>query len=175
MTSMETEFQRIRGHIISQAAGLTPAELAEKVRVGTAQLHAIAAAVPVAHFAQRPGPNDWSAAEVYTHILAMNEHGAQAIEGILDAGVQPPPISDVVTGEARADLADAEAYWQVYIARREALLARVVRAAGDERLEIKIVHNWFGPLNWREWLLFMRFHDLDHMRQLQAIAAHFSA
>jgi hypothetical protein len=29
-------------------------------------------------------------------------------------------------------------------------------------------------LSWREWLLFMRVHDLDHMRQLQAITQHFA-
>jgi hypothetical protein len=105
----------------------------------------------------------------------MNERGAVAIEGILDEGALPPPISDTVPGGARSGLADAEEYWQVFSARREALLERVLRAAGDENLEIKIVHNQFGPLSWREWLLFMRVHDLDHMRQLQAVTSHFSA
>jgi len=42
-------------------------------------------------------------------------------------------------------------------------------------LQVKITHRQFGPLSWREWLLFMRVHDLDHMRQLQAISRHFAA
>lgn len=29
----------------------------------------------------------------------------------------------------------------------------------------------FGPLTWRETLLFTRLHDLDHAGQLQKIAA----
>ena len=29
----------------------------------------------------------------------------------------------------------------------------------------------FGPLNWRETLLFLRLHDLDHAGQLRKIAA----
>ena len=45
--------------------------------------------MPAAHFTERPGPRDWSAAEVYTHILDMNERGARAIEGILDRGALP--------------------------------------------------------------------------------------
>jgi hypothetical protein len=71
-------------------------------------------------------------------------------EGILDEGALPPPISDTVGGGARSGLADAEEYWHVFSARREALLERVLSAAGDENPEIKIVHNQFGPLSWRE-------------------------
>jgi hypothetical protein len=32
----------------------------------------------------------------------------------------------------------------------------------------------FGPLNWRETLLFMRLHDLDHAAQLDKIATAFA-
>jgi len=39
---------------------------------------------------------------------------------------------------------------------------------------VKMKHPWFGEFSWREWLLFMRVHDLDHARQLQAIAAAFA-
>ena len=34
-------------------------------------------------------PEDWSAAEVFTHILDMNDTGAAAIVGILDHGAVP--------------------------------------------------------------------------------------
>jgi hypothetical protein len=33
----------------------------------------------------------------------------------------------------------------------------------------------FGPLSWRETLLFTRLHDLDHAGQLQKIAVALSA
>jgi DinB superfamily len=175
MTTSTDETERIRGYLIAQANKLTPTELVAKLRADTAPLQAIGAAVPVAHFAERPSPDEWSAAEVYTHILEMNERGASAIEGILDEGALPPPITDTVSGQTRAALTNADQYWQTYIVRREALLQRVSLASGGEHLEIKVVHNQFGALNWREWLLFMRVHDLDHMRQLQAINAHFSS
>jgi len=175
MTSEDAESQRIRGYLIAQAEKLTPGQLAAKLRTDTAPLRAIGATVPAAHFMERPGSTDWSAAEVYTHILEMNESGARAIEGILDSGVLPPPVADIMTGSIRLDLGTAEQYWQIYSARRDVLLERVRRASGDEHLDVKIVHNQYGALNWREWLLFMRVHDLDHMRQLQGIAAHFAA
>jgi hypothetical protein len=164
---------RIRSYLLAQATKLAIPALVTKVLEDTAPLQAIGAAVPSGHFRERPAPGEWSAAEVYTHIIDVNERGARAIEGILDHGTIPAPISDVISGETSTGLVTAEDHWQVYHARRERLLARVMRASGDEHLDIKITHPQFGPLSWREWLLFMRVHDLDHMRQLEAIARHF--
>ena len=165
---------RVRSYLLAQANKLRIPELVTKVREDTSPLRAIGAAVPAAHFSERSAPEEWSAAEVYTHIIQVNERGARAIEGILDHGAIPEPISDTISGETQTDLGTAEDYWRVYHARRECLLARVLRASGDEHLDIKITHPQFGPLSWREWLLFMRVHDLDHMRQLEAIARHFT-
>jgi hypothetical protein len=165
---------RVRSYLLTQANKLSVPELVTKVRQDTAPLRTIGAAVPRAHWSERPAPGEWSAGEVYTHIIQVNERGARAIEGILDDGRIPEPISDTVSGETRTDLATAEDYWQVYHARRELLLERVMRASGDEHLDVKITHRQFGPLSWREWLLFMRVHDLDHMRQLEGLARHFT-
>ena len=175
MTAPNEEDQRIRSYLLTQANKLSIPDLVDKVRQDTAPLHEVGAAVPPDHFQERPGPNDWSAAEVYTHILEMNERGAQAIEGILDHGALPPRMTDQITGDSRRDLPTTEDYWQAYLPRREQLLARVLEASGGEHLEIKITHPQFGALSWREWLLFMRVHDLDHMRQLQAITRRFAA
>jgi hypothetical protein len=174
MTTPTDEDLRVRGYLQTQANKLSIPELVEKVRRDVQPLQEAAAAVPPARFFERPGPDEWSAAEVFTHILEMNERGAQAIEGILDHGTLPPPIDDVMSGATQVDLRTAADYWRVYQARRERLLDRALRAAGDEHLDVKITHNQFGALSWREWLLFMRVHDLDHMRQLQAITQKFA-
>ncbi len=175
MTSQTDEAQRVRGYILAQANKLSIPELVEKVRRDAAPLREAGAAVPAARFAEHPGPDDWSAAEVYTHILQMNETGARAIEGILERGVLPPRVRDTISGETSAGLTTAEDYWQTYHERREQLLARVLNASGDEHLAIAITHPTFGAFTWREWLLFMRVHDLDHLRQLQAVAQRFGA
>src|SRR5262245_24739692 len=163
---------RVRAYLLAQANKLSIPDLVAKVRADTAPLQAAGASVPAHRFAERPATDEWSAAEVYTHILQMNERGARAIESILDGGALPDAVSDTISGETRADLRMAEDYWAAYKARRERLLGRVMRASGDEHLDVKISHRQFGALSWREWLLFMRVHDLDHMRQLQAIARH---
>ena len=174
MTTQADEAQRVRGYILAQANKLSLPELVEKVRRDTAPLREAGAAVPAARFMERPDADNWSAAEVYTHILRMNEAGASAIEGVLDSGALPPRIDDTVSGETSPGLATAAEYWTAYIERRERLLGRVLSARGDEHLDVTIRHTAFGDFSWREWLLFMRVHDLDHMRQLQAIAAQFA-
>jgi len=163
------EVERIRGYLVVQANKLSVAGLVEKVRKDVQPLRDVAASVPAERFRERPGPEDWSAAEVFTHIITMNEHGAAAIEGILDTGALPPRIDDKLRHEEQENLRTAEDYWQAYQDRRERLLERVSTARGDEHPDIKITHPMFGPLSWREWLLFMRIHDLDHTRQIQAV------
>ncbi|MEO6398422.1 MAG: DinB family protein [Tepidiformaceae bacterium] len=169
-----TESERIRSYILAQANKLSLPELVQKVRNDTAGLPVAAAAVPSAQFSERPAPEDWSAAEVFTHILDMNDIGAASITGILDGGAPPSTVRDIMSAGAREGLQTADDYWQTYQLTREALLDRVLKANGDEHLEVTITHPMFGPFSWREWLLFMRVHDLDHMRQFQAISAHFA-
>lgn len=174
MTMPAAEADRIRSYLIAQANKLPLPELVAKVRIDCLPLREAGASVPAARFGERPEEGEWSAAEVWTHVLEMSEHGARAITGILDSGTLPERARDVISGETRPALPDSEAYWQAYTGIREALYERVARAAGDEHPEVKITHPMFGDFTWREWLLFMRVHDLDHVRQLQAIAAAFA-
>ena len=65
----------------------------------------------------------------------------------------------------------AEEWWSTFTAGRETLFARVLAADPAAHLERVIEHPFFGELNWREALLFLRLHDLDHAGQLQKIAS----
>ena len=174
MAERSAEDERVRGYLVAQAAKLSIPDLVEKVRRDVAPLKAVADALPADHFHDRPAAEDWSAAEVLTHILEMNDRGAAAITGALDHGELPARIRDSISGNVRPEANASDTFWAAHVAPREALLARVLQATGDENLHLKITHPQFGELNWREWLLFMRVHDLDHMRQLQAITAHFA-
>ena len=169
-----SEAQRIRGYLVAQAAKLTIPELVEKLRRDVQPLRTAAGRIPAGRFDERPVEGEWSAAEVFTHVLEMTEHGDAAIGAII-AGDRPMAIRDAVSGNVADGLAGAEDYWHAFEALREPFYARVLRARGDEHLDVTITHPWFGPLNWREWLLFMRVHDLDHMRQIESIAGRFEA
>ena len=170
MTQLSPESERIRSYLVTQANKLSIPDLVAKVRTDCQPLREAGAAVPGNQFNTRPAEGEWSAAEVWTHVLEMSEHGARSIRGILDSGTLPERTRDQISGETRG-FATSDEYWAAYTAIREPLYERVLQASGDEHLDVKMTHPMFGDFSWREWLLFMRIHDLDHMRQLQAIQA----
>lgn len=168
--------QRVRGYLTSQAAKLNLPEIVEKVRADAETLREAALAVPDDRLFERPagaGPEAWSPAEVLTHVVQANAICADAIEAMIETGECGVYLD--ATNEQRpvpaAGIASAAAYWEALCERRERLFALVLAARGDEHLEATLHHQWFGPLTWRETLLFLRLHDGDHLRGLQAIAA----
>lgn len=168
----DAERERVRGYLIAQAAKLSLPDLVAKVQSDARPIEAVARSVPAERFRERPGAEDWSAAEVFAHIVDMTEHGADAIESVIDGKAVPRRIEDQLIAAVRSDTRTAEDFWRAYSDRRAQLYARVLDARGDEHLDVTIQHPLFGPLNWREWFLFMRVHDLDHLRQMQTVAEH---
>jgi uncharacterized damage-inducible protein DinB len=166
------EHARIRGYLQAQAIKLSPPAIVDKVRAAMSQLGAAAAAVPAARFAERPAPEEWSANEVMAHVVDAGRFFGGAITAVLDDGVVPAarrerrPVSETRTAVAWQRLLEAD---------REALFARVAEAEPSARLQATIEHGMFGPLNWRETLLFLRLHDLDHAGQLSKITAALTA
>jgi hypothetical protein len=170
---MDEEQARIRGYLVAQGAKLSPAAIVEKVQQAMADLKAAAAAVPAARFGERPSPEEWSGNEVMAHVVAADGYFGGGIQRLL-AG-QPPPLRPGGRGVEGAPLLTAEAWYKALAQQRDALFTAVLAAdpaaAPDQRIE----HPMFGPLTWRETLLFTRLHDLDHAGQLQKIATAFAA
>jgi DinB superfamily len=165
-------YERIRGYLKAQAAKLEPPAIVDKVRAAMADLRAAAARVPPARFAERPAPEEWSGNEVMAHVVDAGRFFGGAIVAALDGGPVPSPARERAPA---SDTRTAEAWLATLTGDRDALFARVARAAPSERLDITIEHFMFGPLNWRETLLFMRLHDLDHAGQLDKIATALTA
>ena len=170
---MDEEQARIRGYLVAQGAKLSPAAIVEKVQQAMADLKAAAAAVPAARFGERPAPEEWSGNEVMAHVVAADRYFGGGIQRLL-AGQSPPPRPGG-RGVEGAPVLTAEAWYKALAQQREALFTAVLAAdpaaAPDQRIE----HPMFGPLTWRETLLFTRLHDLDHTGQLQKIATAFAA
>ena len=166
---MTDEEKRIRSYLEAQGAKLSPAAIVDKVRAAMADLQTAAIAVPAARFGERPAPEEWSANEVMAHVVAAGAYFGSGIVSAVDGTPLPPRMKD--QGAVGAPVRTA-GEWSSRLSRdREALFERVLRADALANLERPIEHRAFGPLNWREALLFMRLHDLDHAGQLQKIAA----
>lgn len=169
MTTMTEEQLRIRGYLQAQAAKLSIPELVEKVRTDQEQVRLAALAVPPARFGQRPAEGEWSANEVMAHVVDGAHRLDESIRAVVDRGATPDRLEDTIRADVPSRSADA--WWADLTAARTRLFERLATAGGDEHLEVTWQHPFFGPLNWREWLLFLRIHDLDHARQMQAITA----
>ena len=166
---MNEEQARIRSYLVAQGAKLTPAAIVEKVQAAMADLRAAAAAVPPGRFAERPAAEEWSGNEVMAHVVAADLYFGGNIVGVLDD--QPPIPRTGARGIEDAPVRPAEAWYRILAEQREALFARVLAVDPAVAPEARIEHPMFGPLSWRETLLFTRLHDLDHAGQLQKIAA----
>jgi hypothetical protein len=166
---MTEEEARIRGYLEAQGAKLSPAAIIEKVRAAMAELRAAAASVPPARFHDRPEPEEWSGNEVMAHVVETGNYFGGQIMRALD-GLSPVD-SGRDRSEKRAPRHTAPEWCTILERDREALFERVVRADPTSRLDKRIEHGMFGTLNWRETLLFLRLHDLDHARQLEKNAA----
>jgi uncharacterized damage-inducible protein DinB len=165
LTSEET--LRIRSYLTAQGAKLSPDQLIGKVQEAMAQLSAAASAVPPARFTEPPVPGEWSANEVMAHVVEAGRHFGAAIVRILD-GQAPGEPRDVAARDTTPRPLDE--WWAMLERDRTALFQRVRSAHPTARLEATIAHPFFGALNWRETLLFMRLHDLDHAGQLAKVA-----
>ena len=108
------EAQRIRGYLVAQAAKLTIPELVDKLRRDALPLRSAAGRVPAERFHERPADGEWSAAEVFTHVLEMTEFGDVAICAIIAGGPPPARVRDAVSGIARSGLGGAEDYWRTF-------------------------------------------------------------
>ena len=162
------EERRIRGYLTAQGSKLSPAEIVDKVRAAMGELRAAAASVPAGRFAERPGPDEWSANEVMAHVVQAGRHFGDRILAILDGRPEPPRADD---DAAPAPSRTAEEWCALLERDRADLFARALAAdAGRAPLDRTIAHPMFGPLDWRQTLLFTRLHDLDHAGQLRAIA-----
>ena len=164
---MNDEQRRIRSYLTTQAAKQTPAEIVEKVTVAMLQLRAAAAAVPPARFHDAPAAGEWSANEVLAHVVEAGRHFGGAVLRLLD-GLPPGAPRDAPARDTAPR--PLEAWWALLERDRTTLFERVLRADPAARLEDTVEHPFFGPLNWRETLLFIRLHDLDHAGQLQKVA-----
>ncbi|HEV8584595.1 MAG TPA: DinB family protein [Methylomirabilota bacterium] len=170
---MTPEQERIRGYLVAQGARLPPADIVAKVEAAMADLAAAARAVPAARFAERPEPEEWSANEVLAHVVAADTYFGGGIVAILDG--RPAPPRGGGRGFENAPRRPADEWIAILERQRRALFDRVSAADPHAKLDVTIEHPFFGPLNWRETLLFSRLHDLDHAGQLGEIAAAFGA
>ena len=107
------------------------------------------------------------------HVVAADRYFGGNIVEVLEGRPARPRAGG--RGNEDAPLRPAEAWHATLAAQRETLFAKVLAADPSDAPDARIDHPMFGPLSWRETLLFTRLHDLDHAGQLRQIATALAA
>lgn len=154
---------RIRSYLQQQASQRTIDELIERVQEANDELAIAARAVPEASLSVIPPGDEWTPMDCLRHAASSNMHVAQqvlfaALEGTLPSAGEPELP------------ADREAVIAAHAEAIDSLYEHVRAADPGANLDLKWKHPFFGDLNWREWLLFLRIHARDHARQLAAMS-----
>jgi hypothetical protein len=162
--TLDPEQQRIRSYLQGQAADKNLEDLIARVQEGVDELHAAANSVPAASLSTNPPGDDWAPIDCIRHAVQSDCQVAQQILHVALTGARPTDPEPTLDPERSALLArHTEAIDSLYAHVREADPAAF--------LDVKWDHPFFGDLNWREWLLFLRIHSKDHARQLVAMTA----
>ena len=164
---MTEEQQRIRTYLQAQGAKLSPADVIDKVRAAMAEVRAAAHSIQADQFDRRPAPDEWSGNDVMAHVVAAGRRFGDRVIEVLDGAASSDSLREP-TGTATSRRT-AEAWCDELERDRNALFARALAADPTSHLDAAISHPMFGALTWRETLLFMRLHDLDHAGQLKNI------
>jgi hypothetical protein len=169
MRKLDEEQVRIRGYIQSQAARLTVPAIMDRVRADGATLRAAAEAATSVPWDAHVADGEWSVNEVLHHLWAASGDVNRTMLAAALRGEQPGSLADMLTA---VDLVRSPLEWfDLIAAEREEAFSTLLPLRGDEHLDIRWEHPFFGELNWREWLLFLRLHDLDHANQLKQVVA----
>lgn len=159
---MNPEFERIRGYLQEQAASKTIEELITRVEEGVTELEQAGKSVPEPALRTVPAGEEWSPWQCISHIIDTNLSVGRQVLYAAHTGELPP--------REEASLPDdAEAAFRQQREAMDSLYAHVRDAQPDAFLDLKWDHPMFGPLNWREWFIFLRIHCRDHARQLNAM------
>ena len=161
MTIPEGATEVILSYVRKKAAEWTPEEMAQRVEAAVVELEAAARAVPDDLLEVRQEGQEWSPLECIRHVAEVNHGTATRVRGVVSEGIVPDEIPPVP--ETREDA----------LATHAGVIAGAVRAVregnADPDAEVQWLHPFLGDLNWKEWLLTLRVHSLDHARQLEAL------
>lgn len=158
---MEPGLAATREYVREQAAGGAMEDLIALVETDTVRLHA-AAMVFAAEDLDRALDGDWTPLSCLAHIVARSMLRAREVLYVALSGELPSdePLS-LPSDRVGLIATHRESIDSLYVH---------VRDATQEFLAFEWSHQAFGPMNWREWLVFIHVHTDDHASQLEMMA-----
>ena len=156
-----------------------PARIAAVVQEGHDEVLDAIAPLTDAQAKRKPSGDDWSVLDAMAHVVTTKQVCAGLCES-LAGGTRPPGIGPEWEEEPAQD-GITNLSFETLAAAREAAetvhqqLLGTISKLDSANLDVSFKHYIFGPMNAREWAVFQRIHDGDHIAQIRAMAEKLTA
>src|SRR3990172_10190075 len=112
---------------------------------------------------------EWSMKEVVGHMLGSGEAINREIAGLAAGRESRPPGRTGVTAGGDRPINELRRALAGLWTETGRLVASLPERGNLERTWD---HPWFGPLNFKEWIVFQRLHPMDHLQQMERLREH---
>ena len=112
---------------------------------------------------------EWSMKEVVGHMLLAGEAVNREVANLVEGGRDSPPGRTGLTAGGERPVEDLRQALAALWAETGRLVASLPDDGDQQRTWD---HPWFGPLNFKEWIVFQRLHALDHLQQMERLKQH---
>ena len=150
-----------------------PEEIATVVQEGHDEVLDAIAPLTNAQAKRRRSDDDWSVLDAMAHVVTTKQVCA-GLCGSLAGGSRPPGIGPEWEEEPAQD-GITNVSFETLAAAREAAetahqqLLSTISKLDSANLDVSFKHYIFGAMNAREWAVFQRIHDGDHVAQIRAM------
>ena len=107
--------------------------------------------------------------EVVGHMLGSGEAINREIAGLAAGREASPPGRTGLTAGGDRPIEELRQALAGLWAETGRLVASLPEGGNLERTWD---HPWFGPLNFKEWIVFQRLHAMDHIQQMERLKEH---
>ncbi len=158
--------ERVLSYIRHNAAQ-SPADVAILVGQNQQQLLALVQGLTDEQVGRHPAEGEWCVRELVRHVIASESRVAELVSGLAQGRL---PEGRGGIGMMNED--DGRRYAEL-VGDLQSTNAKMLAAVGSlsETADLSTVarHPFFGDLNCREWAVFQRVHDGDHIQHVRKI------
>lgn len=179
LQQLRTRLERHESTIEQDAARYTLDELAETLHMTRGMLQAIAEGWTQEQLLARPAGTDsrasdgedrWSATEALSHLTVTQNWYLLHMSRLLGRRDQFDQMPRGLGDQARQDVPKDDLCRSLSDAT-ERLLSYIASIPADANLTAARSSTYFGDLSLRGWVLLAIVHDLDHLAQIERVAA----
>lgn len=125
-------------------------------------------------FSERPAVDEWSAAEILTHVRAADAViSPRILQVLVRPGIALPDIDERMVGERLANAQDTDQQRVIAFGARRAELMQLLATVDRDDWDLRGEYETRGPLSIADIFDSLASHEEEHLQQLASVVAGF--